>query len=90
MKTIRWATVLKKVLRLMKQNPSSESAQLVRRNAREAKQTDADYLAHLDVREMGKLRDLFPEAFPPGLKTGVLMADFDARGWFISRYKEMK
>jgi len=37
-----------------------------------------------DVRKVGKLRELFPASFPRHLRTGPLIADYDAAGdWAI-------
>lgn len=33
-----------------------------------------------DIRQVGRLRELFPDGFPSSLRRGTLVADHDARG----------
>ena len=42
-----------------------------------------DIIQSWDIRAVGRLRDLFPECFPPSLRKGVLQCDFTDDGWTV-------
>jgi hypothetical protein len=66
-------TLLKKAFEFVQEFPGHEGSHQIEVAAVEAGKTICQYLKSLDVRKIGVLRDLIPEAFPKKLRKGELV-----------------
>lgn len=83
----RWVTILKRVAVYIGENPKEAGCITIKSNARYSGQSVGEYLAKLDVRDVGKLRELVPKAFPHPLRGNkMLWAKHNDKGeWIIER-----
>lgn len=49
-----------------------------------------DVVMAWDVRLVGKLRDAFPDGFPPGLRNGRLGCELTDKGWEVFKIHELR
>lgn len=69
-----WKALKNKIVQFVDQNPDHKGAQDIKTVAEGMRKTVPEILENYDVRNIGLLRDLVPEAFPKKMRQGPLVA----------------
>jgi hypothetical protein len=75
-----WNTLKTKIADYALAERNHDGARYIRSEARYSGKTVAAYLDTVDIRNVGKLRELVPEAFPKKLRKGILVCDTNIHG----------
>jgi len=75
-----WKTLIKRTILFIEQNPEHAGAKEVRRQAKQNMENLGWFLNHMDVRHVGDLRKLIPEAFPKKLQRLPLKSKLNIHG----------
>jgi hypothetical protein len=73
-------TLIKTIERFAITNPQDKGSVLVSALATNNKQSIGDFLLHIDIRQVGSLRNVIPNAFPKPLRGCCLRVDQNIHG----------
>lgn len=84
----RWSKLLTDIRAFIEDNPEHEGCKQIIQSAEGSGKDLGEYLANLDIRDAGKLRELVRDAFPKNLRGNeMLMADTNDKGQWVINLK---
>jgi hypothetical protein len=83
---MRWNTLKVAITDFVAEN-NTEGTHEIKHQAQERGMTVQEYLGTIDIRNVDKLRDLLPDAFPKTYRRGRINVYMDDRGWHITKQR---